>query len=157
MSFITTLQFDDGFENIKNNFVSTSPDIMPLRVLHCDWRFTQMTDAIGKPTSIPKGGIINVTVETDGGNELYNWMITPTMQKSGIIIFNKTDLVSRLKTVEFKDAFCIGYHETFDLFGSNPRQVHLTISPREFWMGELPFTNNWPQFETGDNEQNVSR
>ena len=75
MSFITELQLEP-----------ISQDSKPLRVLYCDWRFTQLTDAIGKPTSIPKGGVINIAVETDEENYLYDWMITPTMQKSGIVI-----------------------------------------------------------------------
>ena len=49
-----------------------------MNVLHCGFRFSQVTDATGKPTAIPQGGNINLVVESSGGTELLDSMISPT-------------------------------------------------------------------------------
>ena len=75
-----------------------------LNVLHCGFRFTQVTDATGKPTSVPQGGNINLVLESNGSTNLFDWMISPTQTKSGVITFYRRDSMSKLKTVEFGDA-----------------------------------------------------
>ena len=116
-----------------------------VNVLHCGFRFTQTIDATGKPTAIPRGGMIDVTLETDGGTELFDWMISPTLTKSGAITFYRRDSMSKLKTLEFSDAHCVDYYETFDHVGDNPMQVQLSISARELKLNDSEFKNNWPE------------
>lgn len=41
-----------------------------MNVLNCGFRFTQVTDATGKPTSIPQGGTITLVLESDGDTSL---------------------------------------------------------------------------------------
>jgi hypothetical protein len=129
MSFIAKLSLDDEEMN----------------VLHCGFRFTQMTDATGKPTSIPKGGTIDLVVESTGSTDLFDWMISPTQTKSGSITFYRRDTMSKLKTLEFTDAHCVEYYETFDHVGDNPLQIQLTVSAREIKLNDSDFKNNWPQ------------
>ena len=43
-----------------------------MNVLHCGFRFTQMTDATGKPTAIPQGGSISLLVEGTGSTDLFD-------------------------------------------------------------------------------------
>jgi hypothetical protein len=116
-----------------------------MNVLHCGFRFTQMTDATGKPTAIPQGGSISLLVEGTGSTDLFDWMINPTHKKNGDIIFYRRDTMSKLKTLEFTDAHCVDYYETFDHVGENPLQIQLTLSAREIKLNDSEFKNNWPE------------
>jgi hypothetical protein len=116
-----------------------------MNVLHCGFRFSQVTDATGKPTAIPKGGTIDLLVESTGGTDLFDWMISPTQTKNGVITFYRRDTKSKLKTLEFTDAHCVDYYETFDHIGENPMRIQLTISSRELKLNDSEFKNNWPQ------------
>lgn len=115
-----------------------------MNVLHCGFRFTQMTDATGKPTAIPQGGHINLLLESDGSSDLFDWMISPTQTKNGTVTFYRRDTMSKLKTLEFTDAHCVDYYETFDHTGDMPMQIQVTISPRELKLNDSEFKNNWP-------------
>ena len=85
-----------------------------MNVLNCGFRFTQVTDATGKPTSIPQGGTITLVLESDGDTSLFDWMISPTQTKKGTVTFYRRDNMSKLKILEFADAHCVDYYETFD-------------------------------------------
>jgi hypothetical protein len=129
MSFIATLTID-GEE---------------MNVLHCGFRFTQVTDTTGKPTALPRGGTVNMLVESNAGTALFDWMISPTQTKSGIVTFFRRDTRSKMKTLEFTDAHCVDYHETFDHIGDHPMQIQLVVSAREIKLNDSAFTNNWPE------------
>ena len=116
-----------------------------MNVLHCGFRFTQVTDATGKPTSIPQGGSINLVVESSGSTDLFDWMISPTQTKSGTITFFRRDSNSKLKTLEFGDAHCVDYYETFDHIGDHPMQIQITLSAKEIKLNDSEFKNNWPE------------
>jgi hypothetical protein len=116
-----------------------------MNVLHCGFRFMQGTDATGKPTSIPQGGTVQLTVESNGGTSLFDWMINPTQIKNGSVTFYRRDNMSKLKTLEFSEAYCVDYYESFDHEGDNPMQVQLTISAHELKLNDSEFKNNWPE------------
>src|ERR1700750_1732276 len=97
-------------------------------ILYCGFRFSQVTDTTGRPSSVPQGGTVNLTVESTGKVDLFDWMISPTQKKSGTITFYRRDTMSKLKTLEFTDAHCIDYYETFDHIGDNPLQIQVTLS-----------------------------
>lgn len=116
-----------------------------MNVLHCGFRFTQLTDATGKPTAIPQGGIVDLVIESDGSTELFDWMISTTQTKNGTITFYRRDSSSKLKALEFTEAHCVDYYETFDHTGDNPMQIRLKLSAREIKLNDSEFKNNWPQ------------
>ena len=116
-----------------------------MNVLHCGFRFTQGTDATGKPVAIPRGGTIQLTVESNAGTELFDWMVSATQTKSGSITFFRRDNMSKLKTLEFSNAHCVDYYETFDHVGDNPMQVQLRLSAHEIKLNDSEFKNNWPE------------
>jgi Hemolysin coregulated protein Hcp (TssD) len=115
-----------------------------LNILHCGYRFIQTTDATGKPASIPQGGTINLLVESNGSTHLFDWMISPTQTKNGMITFYRRDTMSKLKTLKFIQAHCVEYYETFDHTGSNPMQIQLSISAKELILNDSTYKNNWP-------------
>ena len=116
-----------------------------MNVLHCGFHFSQATDATGRPTAIPQGGSIDLLLESNGNTNLFDWMISPTQTKNGSITFYRRDTMSKLKTLEFTDAHCVNYRETFDHSGNHPMQLHLILSARELKLNDSAFTNNWPQ------------
>src|SRR5688572_13820139 len=93
---------------------------LELNVLHCGFRFTQVTDASGKPTSIPQGGSISLVLESSGSTILFDWMINPTEKKSGLVTFYRRDSMSKMKSLKFEDAHCVDYYESFDHDTDNP-------------------------------------
>jgi hypothetical protein len=116
-----------------------------IEVFHCGYRFIQRTDATGKPTAIPEGGSIALMIEGTGDTHLFDWMINPTQTKSGKITFYRRDTMSKLKTLEFTDAHCVEYYESFDHVGENPLQIQITISAKEIKLNDSEFKNNWPE------------
>ena len=89
-------------------------DSEEINVLQCGFRFTQGMDATGKPTAIPRGGTISLTVESNSNNDLFDWMISPTQTKNGAITFFRRDTMSKLKTLQFTEAHCVDYYETYN-------------------------------------------
>src|SRR6478736_5412953 len=102
-----------------------------MNVLQCGYRFTQVTDAIGKPSSIPQGGAISLVIESTGSSDLFDWMISPTQTKSGTVTFFRRDTMSKLKSLEFTDGYCVDYYENYNHLGENPMQIHLLISAHQ--------------------------
>jgi len=128
MSFIAKLTIDGEDSN----------------VLYCNFRFTQVTDATGRPSSKPQGGSIALTVESTGKADLFDWMISPTQTKSGIITFYRRDTMSKLKTLNFSDAHCVDYQEEYRHDGQFPMQVTVLLSAKELKLNDSSFKNNWP-------------
>lgn len=119
-------------------------DSKKMQTLHCSFQFIQPTDVTGKPVAVPQGGTIRLTVESVGTAELFAWMISPTQVKSGTITFYRRDMNSKLKTLEFTDAYCVGYQEIFDHSGAHPMLIELVLSARELKVNDSQFRNNWP-------------
>ncbi|GGH80279.1 hypothetical protein HNQ91_004877 [Filimonas zeae] len=114
-------------------------------ILYCSFRFTQVTDATGRPSSVPKGGAVMLTVESTGQSDLFDWMISPEQTRSGLITFYRRDTMSKLKTLEFTDAHCIDYQEVYQHDGEFPMQIKLVLSAKELKLNDSTYTNNWPQ------------
>ncbi|MDX1270539.1 type VI secretion system tube protein TssD [Bizionia paragorgiae] len=128
MSFLSKLTIDDESMN----------------VLKCSFSFEQGADNTGRPSQRPKGGQISILIESTNKTDFLEWMISPNMVKSGEIIFYKRDNLSSLKTIIFKDAYCLKYLEDFDAVSDEPLQTSLVISAKELTVKDTTFRNNWP-------------
>ncbi|NML36609.1 hypothetical protein HHL17_05305 [Chitinophaga sp. G-6-1-13] len=115
-----------------------------LNVLECDFTFSQHTDHNGKPAARPKGGNINLKVESAGETHLFDWMISNTQTKNGSITFFRRDSMSRLKELRFTDAYCVGYTEQFNAANDQPLQIQLSLSARELKLNNSVYQNPWP-------------
>lgn len=129
MSFIAKLQLQNEEE---------------MNVLRCDYRFNQNIDVTGKASSRPLGGTINLTLASINHPGLFDWMINTLQTKNGTITFIRYDTMSKLKTLEFENALCVGYHETFDAAGDHPMLLQLTLSAHTIKLEDGIFKNNWP-------------
>ncbi|PZP52276.1 MAG: hypothetical protein DI598_01115 [Pseudopedobacter saltans] len=114
-------------------------------VLFCSFRFTQVTDEIGKPSTVPRGGSITLTVESTGNVSLFDWMISPTQMKSGTITFYRRDAMSKLKELSFTDAHCVDYQETFNSTGEFPMQIDIVLSAKKLSLNGSDFENKWSE------------
>lgn len=114
-----------------------------VRVIECDFGFTQDVDSQGKPTGKPKGGIINMVIESTDDSDLIAWMFAHDARKNGTISFLRRDDERPLKKIAFTDGICISYHESFRDYGSVPMTISLTISAREIEVGTNKYENKW--------------
>ncbi|NSL88633.1 type VI secretion system tube protein TssD [Chitinophaga solisilvae] len=115
-----------------------------MNVLECHFTFLQMMDECGKPSARPCGGTIHIIIESGGNTRLFDWMISDTQTKNGVITFLRRDTISRLKELRFTDAYCVKYSEHFSASGEHPMQVRLQLSARELALNQSVFRNPWP-------------
>lgn len=116
-----------------------------LNVLSCDYSLKQETDATGRPSSVTRGGKINITVESTGDTTLFEWMCNNFERKDGSIVFLKRDANATLKELNFKEAYLIDYFEHFSSTGDNPVTESFTLSAKEISMGSGSHVNEWVQ------------
>ena len=115
-----------------------------MNVLRCSFRFNQTIDVTGKAASRPMGGTINLMVSSTNHASILEWMISTQQKKSGKITFIRYDTMSKLKTIEFENALCVEYNETFDPDGEHPITLQLTLSAHTIRVEDMVFKNNWP-------------
>ncbi|MEO6253857.1 MAG: type VI secretion system tube protein TssD [Ferruginibacter sp.] len=99
-------------------------------VLNVEYDISQRMDERFRPNDIPKSGLIQLTIEASSDNNLIDWALNHSMLKEGKIIFYRRDASSKMRSIEFKDAFCVYLKETFTSDGKNPMVTRMTISPR---------------------------
>jgi hypothetical protein len=128
MSFLAKLTIDDNTMN----------------VLECSFSFEQGSDYTGRPSQRPRGGQINVLIESTRKTDFLEWMISSNMTKEGEIIFYKRDNLSSLKTVKFSGAYCLNYIEDFNSEDGQPLKTRVVISSKEISVNDTTFVNLWP-------------
>lgn len=123
-------------------------------ILSVEYDISQPIDHHHRPNGKPEGGLIHLVVESNNKTELVEWMLSPNMKKNGSIIFSRRDVSSAMKTIEFKDSFCIFYKETFHASDNNPMKMHLTLSARVLAINNKLLINTWPGMssDTGESE-----
>lgn len=112
-------------------------------VLNCSYGLHQETDATGRPSSITRGGMITIEVESTADTTLSDWMFNNFQQQSGSIVFLKRDTEATAKELKFVDAYAVKYVENFDSTGKNPMTERLTLSAREISVGNGEHINEW--------------
>jgi hypothetical protein len=120
-------------------------DLKNVTVLQATYEFSQPIDMYQRPKSRVEGGIITLEVESDNKTVLASWMLSNTMQKSGEIIFSKRDSGASLKTITFKDAYCVYYKESFNSDSDKPMTIQLKLSAKEIIVNSVSLLNNWPE------------
>ena len=133
MSFRGTLQIGIGGRENYN-------------ILKFSFSLFQQVDGAGRPTSIPKGGVLHFTLESSSDIKVIEWMLSPTMTKSGSMIFSKRESEGgSMRSMYFNDAYCVNYHEEFDAVNTQPMYFEITLSARLInFGGSLQLENQWP-------------
>ena len=111
--------------------------------------FTQATDPEGQVTGLPRGGkiILRLKALNEGNTELVRWMTNKKKAVNGKIVFLDSTSDNLMKTVEFKDAYCVGYTEHWGDTTKPEDLAHwedITISSRKIILSGIElFRNTW--------------
>ncbi len=112
-------------------------------VLHCSFSMMQEVDTTGRPSSVSRGGMINVVIESTDDTSLFEWMCDSYMRKDGTITFNKRDEDAKMKELNFTEAYMTSYEESFDFSGVGAMTTSFALSAREISMGNGVHINDW--------------
>ncbi|WP_299242755.1 type VI secretion system tube protein TssD [uncultured Aquimarina sp.] len=112
-------------------------------VLNCNYGLSQETDATGRPSSVTRGGMITIEVESTADTSLSDWMFNNFEMRDGSIVFLKRDTDAKAKELNFTNAYAVKYIENFDSTGKNPMTEKITLSAREIGVGNGSHTNEW--------------
>jgi len=115
-------------------------------LLTCSYSFTQDIDQRGLPKSEVKGGVITMSFKSIDDQEIMHWMISSKADKSGKISFSGEETDKVFKTLEFNDARCIVYHESF--IRDSEMVEEITISAREVTISGVTHSNTWTKYDT---------
>lgn len=112
-------------------------------VLNCNYQLFQETDESGRPSSVTRGGKIQITVESTADTTLSDWVFNNFERKNGSIQFFKRDTDAKAKELKFEEGYCVDYKENFDSTGINPMTETITISARKIGIGNGEHENPW--------------
>jgi len=99
-----------------------------IKILSCDFSFSQDVDNRGMVASKVRAGLINVTLPGINDSEILEWMLGHDVKKDGKITFSGVVDTGPHKSVEFEDAVLVSYHESFS--DQSDIIMSLTISSR---------------------------
>jgi len=116
-------------------------------LLTCDYSFLQDIDQRGLPKSQVKGGVIAMSFSSIDDEEIMYWMISSKADKNGKILFSGGDDEKIFKELEFKDARCVYYRETFTRDVEMIEEI--SISAREISLSGTTHLNTWSQYDGG--------
>ncbi|MFC4816878.1 MULTISPECIES: type VI secretion system tube protein TssD [unclassified Flavobacterium] len=112
-------------------------------ILNVNYAMFQETDATGRPSSVSRGGQIEITVEGTGETDLFEWMTNSFERKDGSIVFLKRDSDATLKELQFTEAYIVNYLENFDSEGENPLTETFVLSAKSIKLGTGEHVNEW--------------
>lgn len=112
-------------------------------VLNVTYGLFQETDATGRPSTVTRGGKIEVIIEGTGSTDLFEWMTNSFERKDGSVVFFKRDSDATLKELKFTEGYLVKHRENFDSTGQNPLTETFTISARKIELGSGAYENEW--------------
>ena len=115
-------------------------------VVSCEYDFKQSTDDKGRPSSVVQGAFIKVSIVSTDSVKLISWMLDPYKRAEGKIVFKRGDQDSKMKELVFKEAYCVGYKETFDARQAETQAsmvLSLIISANKIDVNGATLDNKW--------------
>lgn len=113
-------------------------------VLSCNYSMNQEYDVTGRPASVTRGGVVNIVLESTDDTSLFEWMCDSYMKKDATVTFNKRDENAKMKELEIKEAYLVGFSESFEGSGTGAMIQSLTLSAKTIKMGNGELDNEWP-------------
>jgi hypothetical protein len=129
MSFNAMLSIDGGAE---------------VRVLHSSYALNRDVDSTGRPSSLVRGGTIQIEIESTEDASLFAWMVDQYTTKNGKITFYKRDSKTRMKELSWENGYLVSMTEALDAMGENPMTIHFTVSAQKITVGDATHENPWP-------------
>ncbi len=129
MSFNATVSIDGGAE---------------VRVLHASYALNRDVDSTGRPSSLIRGGTVQIEIESTEDSSLFAWMIDQYSTKNGKITFNKRDSKTKMKELTWENGYIVTFSESIDSVGENPMTIHFVVSAQKITVGDATHENPWP-------------
>ena len=118
-------------------------------VLSSTFSLDQQVDHKGKVSSHVRGGSISVTFASTSDTTLFDLASDDDKRVDGSIVFYKDDGKSTMKELKFKNAYVVGYAESFTTYNGDsdthnlPMNISVTFSAESITLGDVEFNNNW--------------
>jgi hypothetical protein len=112
-----------------------------IRILACDFSFSQDVDAQGKVNSKVRAGLINITIPGIDDTEIIQWMLGRDDKKDCKISYSGFIDTGPHRSIEFEDAYLVNYHESYS--EANDIVIHLTFSSRIIKIKGVTYESNW--------------
>lgn len=112
-------------------------------ILNVNYSLAQETDPTGRPSAQTRGGRIELTIESTGETDIFEWMTNSFERKDGKIVFLKKDSRSTLKELIFNEGYVVKYKENFNSVGRNPLTETFIISAKSIKIGTAKHVNDW--------------
>lgn len=112
-----------------------------IRILSCDFNFSQDVDNYGKIMSNIRAGIINISISGISDTEIIQWMLSRDARKDCKISFSGVIDTGPHKSIELEDAVLINYHESFT--DQSDIIINLSISSRKITISGVTHEMQW--------------
>lgn len=112
-------------------------------ILEVNYGLFRETDATGRPSTITRGGKVELTVEATGEATFFEWMTNNYESRDGSVRFIRPDSEATLKELFFREAYMVKYKEDFDANSQQPLRETFVISAKEIEMNGGVHINEW--------------
>ena len=103
----------------------------------------QVVDEFGRPSTVAKGGKIEVELFSVEDDVIFDWMVHTKKTLNGSINLYEADFETKLKEIKFEDAYCIEYNERFDEASEDSLITKFKISAEKLSIGNIDLDNQW--------------
>lgn len=111
------------------------------KILSCNYSFSQDVDGRGFKNSKVRAGMINISIQGAGDTEIVQWMISDRTLKNGKITFSGVVDTGPQRSIEFRDALLVDYHESFS--DQSDIIINLSISARVIIVSGVTHESLW--------------
>lgn len=112
-----------------------------IKVLACDFSFSQDVDAQGKVNSKVRAGLINITIPGVDDTDILQWMLNRDDKKDFKIAYSGFIDTGPHRSIEFKDAYLVNYQEVYS--ESKDIVINLTLSSRVIQVKGVTHESSW--------------
>lgn len=119
-----------------------------IKILSCDYSFSQDVDNNGKIASNIRAGIINISISGISDTEIVQWMLGRDIRKNGKISYSGVINTGPHKYLEFEDAVLVNYNESFS--DQMDIVIYLSISARKIIISGVTHETQW---DPGDGDE----
>lgn len=116
-------------------------DTKGIKILSCDFSFSQNVDAQGKVNSKVRAGLINITIPGVDDTEILQWMLIIDGKKNCKISYSGFIDTGSHRSIEFKEAYLVNYREVFS--EASDIVIHLTLSSRVIQIKGVTHESYW--------------
>lgn len=112
-------------------------------ILELDYSLFKETGLNGMPSSVVRGGKINMVLESNDNAFFFEWMCNSFEKKDGSILLKKRDEDPIMKEIRFKNAYLVSYGEKLKSSSTDPLTESITLSAMEISIGNGTLLNEW--------------